>query len=402
MNPIEKITIGIDWEIPINSAKTGMSASGKKLERIIEKANLRLPELEIGDDIDLLEIRPGMLKSFAEFREKTKLAFETCVKIAKREGVVLVPIGYREADQNPAGGHIHAGSLTSFADIAELHNRMMPFVPALIAIMSSSPSADGNYRSLRMKHNAHSCSNPMTFMKPEHSLERWGTDVCIKYPYKPTLEFRAADSQPTPAMMVEMGALYLGLAVGLSRLKKPPFAANILEYGLNRMNAVRNGMRATFRFGDSEITASEIVLEHILPLAAESLDTFGAPDGPFGIIEKMAKSRISVSDWIEKIIPAGIDRIRASGEMTRAYISGVDPVGWLVSQGRRKALPYEDPDNELLDAVGIGTPLGHIYTSLPLPRAFVEKLVSKMVEKGKLRTGFGPKNDIFLDRIDLL
>jgi len=402
MQQIENVTIGIDWEILVNSQNTGLSAGKERILQIISEAKRKLPDLEVGEDIDLLEVRLGMTSDFAELWEKSHRAFETCSKLAARKKATLVPLGYREADYNPAGGHVHAGSMQNYIDTAELHNRLLPFVPALISIASSSPSLDGRTRSQRIKMNAHHCSNPMTPMDPERSLHLWGTDVCVKYPYKPTLELRAADSQPIPAMVCEIAALYAGLASGLSRRDKPVFKSDVLQYGLNRINAARNGMRATFRMGDSEITASEIIAEYILPIAVDGLNDYGAPDGPFAIAETMVRNRISIADWVETLVPSGTDPFRAVGELTRIFSVGVDPVGWIARQKPRQAAPFIGPEDDFLEAVAIDTPIHHVYEALPLPRSYIESMAEDFEKAGKIRRRKGKRNEFRLDRTDLL
>ncbi len=402
MNGLKHITAGIDWEILVHNTRTGYTTGDKGIKKIIEISRFKAPDLEIGEDLDLLEIRVGMARSYDELFEKIIRAYELCKKIAFSHNMVLVPIGYRECDSNPAGGHIHAGSMEKYEDIVNLYNRLMPFVPAIISLASSSPSIDKKFRSLRIKMQAGYCSMPMSGMNARDSLPQWGSDICIKYPDKSTLEFRASDSQPSPALMAELAALYVGLVAKLSQLKYPPYKPNLIEYGSNRMNAARFGMCATFKIDDSEITASEMILQKIIPFAIDGLKKFGVPPGHFKLISAMAKRRISPADWIAELIPQGTDSWRAIGEITRVFAANADIEEWLLHAHQKKSLPFENPDDALLNAVALDTPLRQIYDELPLPRVYIEKMITKKVSEGKIIQKLGCKNEILLDRTDLI
>jgi len=399
MNRIDKVTIGIDWEMIVNDAETGYSPDKERFTHLIEQSHRKTPDLEIGEDFDLLEVRLGMTISIDEFIEKIHRAFETCQKVARSLGLVLIPLGIREIDKNPAGGHIHFGSVQNFRDSVELYNRLMPFAPAITAFASSSPDLAGQYKSYRIRLNAGYCANPMSGINVEDSIPHWGTDVCIKYPWKATIEFRAADSQPLPELMVEFAALYCGLASALSRRKKSPYPPDVHDYCLNRINAMRYGAQATFRLKKKEISVSEIMLENIIPLAIEGLDKFGRPPGDFKKIRTMAKKRISVADWVRAVIPQGTDLWRATGEITRIFAADVDILEWLQSRHIRRIKPFESPEDILLESIGIGTPLFHIYDAVPLPRTRTEQLLDEAVESGKARRYTGDKNEILFDII---
>jgi len=396
---IKRVTIGIDWELFVNSLKTGLSVGKDKLNSIIDKSKQRLPDMEVGEDIDLIELRLGMASSFSEFEEKTHRAFEVCRKTAAEMKTALVGLGYREADMNPAGGHIHAGSFESYRNAVETHNRLAPFVPAFIALAASCPSLDGKFKSLRMSHSAHNCSNPMTIICPEEGRHLWGTDVCLKYPDKPTLELRAADSQPAPELMCEIGALYLGLAVCLANREKAPFEPNIIEYGKNRMNAVQKGMASTFIIEGEEMTASKMILDYVIPLAIEGLADFGTPGGPFELAELMADKRLSVADWVKAITPTGTDKFRAAGEMTRVFNAGADPIGWLESAQPQEAVDCIPVEGHILEIVDKETPVGHVFSGLPLPRTYIERILSEMADAKKLVLTRGDRNELLVSRI---
>ncbi|MCD6594611.1 hypothetical protein J7L68_02940 [bacterium] len=402
MNKINKITAGIDWEILVHNGRTGYSAGKKKIAEIIDLAYSKSPEFGIGDDLDLLEIRIGVAHSYNELHNKIFKAFELCKKIASRKNLVLVPLGYRETDMNPAGGHIHAGSIEYFADAAKLHNRLISYVPAFIALSSSSPSLDGEYKSYRINQNARFCSVPASAVKTNTVTIPWGDDICIKYPYKSTLELRAGDSLPTANLMTELAALYVGLVVKTSHFKKSQIKFDPVEYGINRINASRHGMQATFVIDGKEITAADFISKHIIPFAIDGLKTFGIPDDEFHFLREMVKKHISVADWVREMIPIGTDAWRATGEITRIFATNPDIEGWIHSTKSRKIAHIESFENLLMNSIAIDTPLENIYDAIPLPFAYIENELRKLVENSKIIKKFGAKNKVLFDRTDLL
>ncbi|MCK5832817.1 hypothetical protein KAH81_04005 [bacterium] len=399
---INKITAGIDWEIPLVDKFSGKSAGKDKIAKLVEKALIIAPELEIGEDIDLVEIRVGMATSYSELRDKTERAFQLTEKLATELKAILVPMGYREADHNPAGGHVHFGSIESFEQAAIIYNRIMPFTPAFVALASSSPSLDGNFKSYRVKLDACGCSQPMTLIDPELSYGHWGSDICIKYPDKATVELRSNDSQPDPQTMCQIATLYIGLCAALLDSDTVPFEPNLIDYGVNRLNACINGMQATFRLKGKMIGISEIVREYILPMAAKGLRNWGLPDNGFSQIESMCEKRISPADWISELTSGIRDPWMFIGEMTRIYSRGSSFGKWLETAETRQEKAFTEPEEILLGSLGVNTPLCFAFQSLPWPRTHTERLADKLVEKGLIRKHLGKKNEILLDRIDLL
>lgn len=401
MNKIDKITAGIDWEIFVNSGRTGYSAGKEKISAIIDSAYSKSPELEIGEDLDSLEIRIGVAHSYGELHDRISRAFELCKKIASRKNLVLVPLGFRESDVNVAGGHIHAGSIEHFVDAAELHNRLIPYVPAFIALSSSSPSLDGKYKSHRMTQNARFCSVPASVIETDTSTIPWGDDICIKYPYKSTIELRAGDSLPTPNLMTELAALFIGLVAKTSHFQKAQIEFDPVEYGINRINAEISGMQATFIIEGEEISASDFIENKIIPLAIDGLKEFGIPDNRFNLAYEMVRKHISIADWVREMIPIGTDAWRATGEITRIFATNPDIEGWIHSAKSRKIAPLKPFKNLLVDSIALDTPLHHLYDAIPFPIYFIENELEKLVEDGKITKKFGAKNEILFDRVDL-
>ncbi len=402
MSEIKNITAGIDWEIPLVDKSSGRSVGKNKIAELVEKAREKAPELEIGQDLDLIEVRIGMARSYRELSTNTQKAFDISGEIAAKMKAVLVPMGYREADLNPAGGHIHFGSIESFHQAATLYNRLMPYVPAFVALSASSPSLDGRFKDTRIRLDACHCSQPMSPLDPELGRESWGTDVCIKYPYKATLELRACDSQPAPRMMADIAALYVGVCAYLLKTGDKPLEPNVVEYGLNRLNACLDGLQASFNLGGTKIAAAEVVENYLIPWALEGLGAFGAPEDGFEIFKLMAKKRICPADWMRAIAGRIDDPWSFIGEMTRVYSRGGSFIEWLGSAEALKTLESRGEKALLLSSIGLNTPLESAHQSLPCPRAYTEKLLDELASEGLLVKRFGKKNEILLDRADLL
>ncbi|HHS50665.1 MAG TPA: hypothetical protein ENN07_06065 [candidate division Zixibacteria bacterium] len=59
-------------------------------------------------------------------------------------------------------------------------------------------------------------------------------------------------------------------------------------------------------------------------------------------------------------------------------------------------------EDVLLSNIGVNTPLEQVHNSLPLPRAHVERIIDDLIEKKLLVRQFGKKNEVLLDRLELL
>ena len=162
-------------------------------------------------------------------------------------------------------------------------------------------------------------------------------------------------------------------------------------------------MQATFVVEGKKTSPSEMITDHIIPLAIEGLDSFGAPGSSFRFAETMAKKRVSPADWIAGIFPPKADPWRVSGELTRVIPDSENIFyDWLKKCKPKKARMYRGPKEEILKAVALGTPLGNIYMALPLPNAYIEKLIDMQIKAGKIKRRFGDKNEQLFDRVDLL
>lgn len=397
---LEKVTLGIDWEVFVNDMETGFSAEKQKYEKILLELRNMLPSYGIGEDIDLLELRIGMAENAHELEEKIFTAYTTAQQVAKKHGCVIVPGGFRYIDENPAGGHIHLGSFSSYEDIVKIHNAIMPYVPAFIAISCSSPSLDGKFKSVRLKDNAGHCARPMTLLDIENSALTWGTDVCIKYPRKVTLEFRAFDSQIHWRMVYELGLLFALFSKFLANTPKTKLIKpNVYEYGLNRYNAILNGTAATFIINDKEVAVSELLLNTIIPSALSVRDSFGADENTFGLLKELSRKMVCPADFIRDISGDSEDKFVICTELTRVFAKNIDFTNWISSVPDRNLQAVETLDRIILETISKDTPLNYLYMRVPLPPYLVEKNIEKLVSTGKIHRHYGKKNDILFDLV---
>jgi hypothetical protein len=94
------------------------------------------------------------------------------------------------------------------------------------------------------------------------------------------------------------------------------------------MEAARTGMGARVYWpGLGEVTADELVLRHLLPMADEGLRRWKVAadvrDRYLGVIEGRAKTARNGAVWqvatVEKLERRGLDRSKALAEMLRQY-----------------------------------------------------------------------------------
>lgn len=397
---LEKLTLGIDWEVFVNDIDTGFSAEKQKYEKILLELRNTLPSYGIGEDIDLLELRIGMTTNVYELEEKIFIAYTTAQRVAQKHGCVIVPGGFRYIDENPAGGHVHLGSFSSYEDIVKIHNAILPYVPAFIAISCSSPSIDGEFKSIRLRDNAGHCARPMTLIDVENSALTWGTDVCIKYPRKVTLEFRAFDSQIHWRMVFELGLLFALFSKYLANTPKTKLLKpNIYEYGLNRYNAILNGAAATFIINEKEIAVSELLLNTIIPSALSVADSFEANEHSFDTLKLLAQKKLCPADFIYDISGDSKDKFVICAELTRVFAKNIDFTNWLSSASSKNLVSNISLDRIFIETISKDTPLSYVYMRVPLPAYLVEQKLEKLISDGKIYRHYGKKNDILFDLV---
>jgi gamma-glutamylcysteine synthetase len=165
---------------------------------------------------------------------------------------------------------------------------------------------------------------------------RWNRPVYGVARGKPHLrvENRVLPAGPTVADTVANAAFYIGLVRGVAALDPPIHRRLPFEMAAQSFReAARRGIEAELYWPDlGEVPATTLVLDTLLPLAAEGLDAWRVDardrDHYLGIIEQRALRGRNGASWQMAVYDTlcergGIDRRDALVEVTRRYMEGM-------------------------------------------------------------------------------
>ena len=136
------------------------------------------------------------------------------------------------------------------------------------------------------------------------------------------IEHRGLPAGPTAADMSADAALFIGATLELSgNLKDAPPFAKARE---NFYNAARDGLRAKLHwFGNKNITAPEIINNHLLPLAKKGLQKCGANKEEINNVSEVITQRMrngqNGAQWQRDFITKHGGGSSGMARMTRAY-----------------------------------------------------------------------------------
>jgi hypothetical protein len=164
---------------------------------------------------------------------------------------------------------------------------------------------------------------------------RWNRPVYDVQRGRPHLrvENRVLPSGPTVVDMVANAALYYGLVRVLADAEPQPWeGVTFSETEADLQNAARHGLAAEIWWGGRRLPVREVVLDHLVPLAAAGLDAWGV-DGSdrdlyLGVIERRARTGQTGAVWQTEFVRGlerdrGADRAGALREMTRRYVENM-------------------------------------------------------------------------------
>ncbi|MCX6484929.1 MAG: glutamate--cysteine ligase, partial [Mycobacterium sp.] len=210
--------------------------------------------------------------------------------------------------------------ITSISDLFEENVR---YFPSLLAELSdedpvSELAAGGTPRLSELRlHNG--------------TVYRWNRPVYDIANGRPHLrvENRVLPAGPTVVDMMANSAFYYGLLRTISEEDRPLWTKmSFIAAHDNFIAAARHGMSSRLYWpGLGEVAPDELVLRHLLPMAAEGLRRWRvAPEVRnryLGVIEGRAKNGQNGSAWQVATVHAlqrrGLDRPRALAEMLRRY-----------------------------------------------------------------------------------
>lgn len=164
------------------------------------------------------------------------------------------------------------------------------------------------------------------------TVYRWNRPIYDTAGGRPHLrvENRVLPSGPTPVDMVANAALYYGLVAVLAADERPLWTQMSFSAAeANFRQGARDGMLGRMYWpGYSTLTADELTLRRLLPLAQDGLAQAGvstaSSDRYLGVIEGRCLSRQNGATWqlecVRRLEEGGADRATALREMLRIYL----------------------------------------------------------------------------------
>ncbi|WP_283139433.1 glutamate-cysteine ligase family protein [Rhizohabitans arisaemae] len=161
------------------------------------------------------------------------------------------------------------------------------------------------------------------------TIYRWNRPVYSASGGQPHLrvENRVLPAGPTVVDIIANAAFYYGLIRALAYTERPVWSQmSFLAAAENLRNAGRRGLEAKLYWpGLGEVSACELILRRLLPLAHEGLDLWGVDgaqrDRLLGIIEQRCLTGRTGAAWqVETVRSIGGDRYEALRQMTLRYI----------------------------------------------------------------------------------
>ncbi|MFI5958513.1 glutamate--cysteine ligase [Cryptosporangium sp. NPDC051539] len=164
------------------------------------------------------------------------------------------------------------------------------------------------------------------------TIWRWNRPVYAVVDDRPHLrvENRVLPGGPTVVDIAANMAFYYGLIRALVDSERPVWSQMSFAAAAENFHAgARDGIHSRQYWpGAGEVPVSELVLRHLLPLAAEGLDAWGVSaeerDRLLGVVEGRCLTHRTGADWqvatVEKLERSGLDRDEALRRMTVDYL----------------------------------------------------------------------------------
>jgi gamma-glutamyl:cysteine ligase YbdK (ATP-grasp superfamily) len=403
-SPFEPLTVGYDWEMAVLK-KTTQSIGTERINELSNEIRNKIPWAQVGMDIDLLELRMGVISNWTEFKKKNRILLDVIKQVIHKKDLTLLPVGARPTEQMPIGSHIHIGTITDFTEAVRTANMMVKYIPCFVALGCNSPFSRfdmGEFKSYRIIYNAERCSFPNEIRIPELARETWGEDVSVKLPRKPTIEIRCIDSCSDFDLLEELVALLAGLLYGLSKTNyKIKEMREVMKWQpINRFWAAKYGLQATLKWHGEEKPVTEIFSE-IFTIAREGMKIFGGAPEDLSIISKMINKRQTQADFLK--ILAKLDSDPTSLLRTIMNILPGEDFFKQYLKKAKKLKPMRFPSIEefILSKITRDVPYINLYICTPLSPYHLNKVLTKLEKENKITTRISPYEGKLYSRTDI-
>lgn len=403
MNLFNPRTFSTDWEIMVLD----------RLNRVVGEDKLAGFAAQLTSESDVtvqldwrtLEFAMGINHSFEQLWTRIQHVTDRAAELLHEWNLDLFPAGSHPHEPMFNANHIHVGTLRDEAAGIQLEAQLLRTVPAFAALAANSPLSmgrRGQWKSYRVHHRAHGCTQPIFTRDPQFAQGTWGFDAGVKLQNKPTLEVRICDCASSRRFLAELATLVAAWVhhSGTKVEQSPVTPRDYDNYLINRWTAARDGLQATFHAGDQTVPVVE-VLSGVIEECSESLKALGMLRDDFVVINAMLQKRVAQADFVHELMARYPDDYQFTSAWSKLARHWTVFEEWLEKAASLEpiAAPDEAEIEEIhLNEIGEGT---HFYRSreaMFLPPPTVDTILQRLVERGDVQREEIPNRGTLLNR----
>jgi gamma-glutamyl:cysteine ligase YbdK (ATP-grasp superfamily) len=291
-------TFSTDWEVMVVD----------RLERCVDNQKLNAFagvlrtefDVPINTDWNALEFAVGINRSLDEIWGRIQRLTDRAGQLLSEFDLSLFPAGAHPLAGVYFASHVHVGTLSDEAAGIRLENRMVRYVPCFAALAANTPYANhqrGDFKSYRIRYQAHGCIQPSSLRDPRMAQPTWGSDTGPKLYGAPTYEVRILDCASSRRLLAEMATFVAAFTHHQGTLGDAPLTPDEYRDAMtNRWTAARDGMQATFHWKGVLRPVTDI-LDEMLDEAGDALAALGATRADLSLIEAMLRKRTCQADY---------------------------------------------------------------------------------------------------------
>ena len=403
MNLFDPRTFSTDWEVMVID----------RLERFVPEDKLmafagvlhRETELPIKVDWNTLEFAVGVNGSLNQIWERIRSVTDRAAQLVREFDLDLFPAGSHPSAPRYNASHVHGGTLQDESRAIRLEGRLMRYAPAFAALAANSPIARnrrGEFKSYRVRDQAHGCTRPASMRDPDFAQNVWGTDAGPKLDGAPTLEVRITDCASSRRLLAEFATFIAAFVHHCGTLPddEPLSPREYRDALTNRWAAGRYGLQATFTWEGAARPVTDL-LEEMLDACREELSTLGATRADLGVLTAMLRKRTCQADFVLGLLERYPDPwclASAHAKLMRH---------WDVFDEYVEKAPVLDPSplpdedrilSEHLAFIGEGTHFYESRSAMHYPPPVADEIIARLIQQGAITKEISPKRGIVLSR----
>jgi len=390
MNLFDPRTYSTDWEIMVFDRKQ----RAVNTDKLFGFAGTLCQELNLPIQIDMntVECAMGVNKSFEQIRGRIVKVTDRLTSLLAEYDLDPVPLGSHPRETMYNAAHVHVGTLSDESAGLYLEADLLPYTAVFAALAANSPVAPparrGEYKSYRVRNQAHGCTRPSTIRTPSTAQPNWGMDAGPKLQGAATLEVRVLDCASSRRFLAELATFVAAYVHHRgTRYSTEPVTGDAYERAMvNRWYAAKHGLQATLLWDGGAKPVVDII-DSMLDECAESLAALGASRRDLVLINRMIEKRTNQADYILDLASRYAEPFELASVMIKTLRH------WDAFDNFLDRAPILDPmpaptresiRNEHLALIGEGT---HFYRSreaMNLPPPAADRIIDELVSEGRV------------------